>query len=108
MRARQLRNPAQPRNYVLFLNGDFQLVSSYEEYYHEWFAHVPIATNGGVPRRVLVMGAGDAVLIRAARALAQLVALTFRGFRSDHLLLRASALTLCFSRSMRVRSTIRA
>ena len=59
-----VENPAQPRNYVLFLNGDFQLVSSYEEYYHEWFAHVPIATNGGVPRRVLVMGAGDAVLIR--------------------------------------------
>jgi spermidine synthase len=57
-------NPGQPRNYVLFLNGDFQLVSSYEEYYHEFFAHVPIATNGEAPHRVLVMGAGDGLLIR--------------------------------------------
>ncbi len=59
-----LANPEQPRNYALFLNGDFQLVSSYEEYYHEWFAHVPIMTNGATPRRVLVMGAGDGALIR--------------------------------------------
>jgi spermidine synthase len=59
-----VENPAQPRNYVLFLNGDLQVVSSYEEYYHEFFAHVPIANNGAVPRRVLVMGAGDGLLIR--------------------------------------------
>ena len=59
-----IENPDQPKKYVLFLNGDFQLVSSYEEYYHEWFAHVPIATNGAIPNRVLVMGAGDAALIR--------------------------------------------
>jgi len=57
-------NPAQPRNYVLFLNGDLQVVSSYEEYYHEFFTHVPIANNGAAPRRVLVMGAGDGLLIR--------------------------------------------
>jgi spermidine synthase len=59
-----IENPAQPRNYVLFLNGDFQLASSYEEYYHEFFAHVPIVTNGAAPSRVLVMGAGDGLLIR--------------------------------------------
>jgi spermidine synthase len=59
-----VENPLQPRNYVLFLNGDYQLVSSYEEYYHEFFAHVPIITNGATPRRVLVMGAGDGLLIR--------------------------------------------
>ena len=57
-------NPSQPKNYALFLNGDFQLVSSYEEFFHEYFAHVPIITNGAVPRRVLVMGAGDGQLIR--------------------------------------------
>ena len=57
-------NPAQPRNYVLFLNGDYQLASSYEEFYHEYFAHVPIITNGEVPKKVLVMGAGDGLLIR--------------------------------------------
>jgi spermidine synthase len=59
-----VENPLQPRDYVLFLNGDFQLTSSYEEYYHEFFAHVPIITNGVTPRRVLVMGAGDGLLIR--------------------------------------------
>jgi spermidine synthase len=59
-----IENPMQPRNYVLFLNGDYQLASSYEEYYHEFFAHVPIITNGVTPRRVLVMGAGDGLLIR--------------------------------------------
>ena len=51
-------------NQVLFLNGDFQLVSNYEEIYHEFFAHVPIITNAATPRRVLVMGAGDGLLIR--------------------------------------------
>jgi spermidine synthase len=59
-----VENPLQPRDYVLFLNGDYQLASSYEEYYHEFFAHVPIITNGATPRRVLVMGAGDGLLIR--------------------------------------------
>jgi len=57
-------NPAQPRNYTLFLNGDFQVTSNYEEYYHEFFAHVPIVTHGAIPRRVLVMGAGDGLLVR--------------------------------------------
>ncbi len=59
-----IENPVQPRNYTLFLNGDFQLASNYEEYYHEFFAHVPIITNGAAPRRVLVMGGGDGLLIR--------------------------------------------
>jgi len=48
----------------LFLNGDFQVSSSHEESYHEWFAHVPIILNGRAPPRVLVMGAGDGLLIR--------------------------------------------
>lgn len=59
-----VENPAQPKNYLLFLNGDFQFTSSYEEFYHEYFAHVPIATNGATPRNVLVLGAGDGLLIR--------------------------------------------
>ena len=57
-------NPQQPKNYSLFLNGDFQLASNYEEYYHEFFAHIPIMTNGAVPRHVLVMGGGDGLLLR--------------------------------------------
>jgi spermidine synthase len=56
--------PEFPRGSFLFLNGDFQLSSSHEESYHEWFAHVPIILNGEVPERVLVMGAGDGLLMR--------------------------------------------
>jgi len=56
--------PATPANRILYLNGDFQLGSSYEELYHEWFAHIPIMLSGAVPRDVLVLGAGDGMLIR--------------------------------------------
>jgi spermidine synthase len=56
--------PATPTNRILYLNGDFQLGSSYEELYHEWFAHIPIMLRGAVPRDVLVLGAGDGMLIR--------------------------------------------
>ena len=56
--------PTMPANRILYLNGDFQLGSSYEELYHEWFAHIPIMLRGAVPRDVLVLGAGDGMLIR--------------------------------------------
>ena len=58
------RYPASQKNRFLFLNGDFQLSSSHEELYHEWFAQIPIILRGEVPERVLVMGAGDGLLIR--------------------------------------------
>ena len=57
-------NPSLPKNRYLFLNGDFQINSDYEEIYHEWFAHVPIILSGTVPERVLVMGGGDGLLLR--------------------------------------------
>lgn len=56
--------PTTPTNRILYLNGDFQLGSSYEELYHEWFAHIPIMLRGAVPRDILVLGAGDGMLIR--------------------------------------------
>ena len=59
-----VENPLQPRNYFLFLNGDLQVNSNYEELYHEYFAHVGVIANGAVPERVLVLGAGDGLLIR--------------------------------------------
>ena len=55
---------SMPDNYFLFLNGDFQFASNYEELYHEWFAHVPIIINGKVPKRVLVLGGGDGLIHR--------------------------------------------
>ncbi len=59
-----IEDPSQPENYYLFLNGDVQVASNYEEFYHEFFAHVPLIVHGKVPERVLVMGAGDGLLIR--------------------------------------------
>ncbi|MCI5065041.1 hypothetical protein MRY87_04885 [bacterium] len=58
------RNPNWPHNRLLFLNGDWQFHSNHEEVYHEWFAHVPISKRGKVPKRVLVLGGGDGMLIR--------------------------------------------
>ena len=49
--------------HVMRFNAE-QVGSSYEELYHEWFAHLPIMLRGAVPRDVLVLGAGDGMLIR--------------------------------------------
>ena len=61
---KHIEDPSQPRDQFLFLNGDFQVGSNYEEVYHEFFAHVPVLLHGTVPDRVLVMGGGDGLLIR--------------------------------------------
>jgi len=53
-----------PHHTTLYLNGDFQFTSDLEEIYHEWFAHVPIMLASSTPERVLVLGAGDGLLIR--------------------------------------------
>ncbi len=72
-----IEKPYQPTNRYLFLNGDFQLASNYEELYHEWFTHIPIIVNGKVPERVLVLGGGDGIIHREL--------LKYRGVKSiDH------------------------
>jgi len=57
-------DPDYPRDYYLFLNGDYQFCSDVEEIYHEYFAHIPIILNGRVPKKVLVLGGGDGLLNR--------------------------------------------
>jgi spermidine synthase len=52
-----------PNDYVLYLNGNYQFASSFEEIYHEYFIHVPIIANQ-VPKKVLVLGGGDGLLVR--------------------------------------------
>ncbi len=52
-----------PNGYVLYLNGNYQFASSFEEIYHEYFVHVPIIANK-VPKKVLVLGGGDGLLVR--------------------------------------------
>lgn len=49
---------------VLFLNNDFQFAVSFERIYHEAFAHIPVAVSGQVPEKVLILGAGDGLLLR--------------------------------------------
>ena len=56
-------DPGYPNDHVLYLNGDYQFYSANEEVYHEYFAHLPIIANK-VPRKVLVLGAGDGLLTR--------------------------------------------
>lgn len=51
-------------NRGLYINGAFQLWSNFEELYHEYFAHVPLILNKQLPRDVLVLGAGDGMLVR--------------------------------------------
>lgn len=51
-------------HYALFINGSFQFYGLTEALYHEYFAHVPVILNGKVPKKVLVLGAGDGLLIR--------------------------------------------
>ncbi len=46
------------------MNGDYQVDSDHEEVYHEFFAHVPVILGRAVPRRVLVLGGGDGILVR--------------------------------------------
>ena len=49
---------------MLFLNGDWQLATYTEQIYHEYFAHVPIGVSKDVPRKILVLGGGDGMLVR--------------------------------------------
>ncbi len=57
-------DPHFPRKSALFLNGDYQFWLDFEEIYHEYFAHVPVILNGAVPVDILVLGAGDGLLVR--------------------------------------------
>jgi len=55
--------PDFPKDTWLFLNNKFQFVSNTEEFYHEYFVHVPIQWTKP-PEEVLVLGAGDGLVVR--------------------------------------------
>ena len=57
------REPDFPRDRWLFLNNKFQFMTNTEEFYHEYFVHVPIQWTK-VPENVLVLGAGDGLVVR--------------------------------------------
>jgi spermidine synthase len=52
-----------PKDTYLFLNNKFQLATNTEEFYHEFFVHVPIQW-AQPPKEVLVLGAGDGIVLR--------------------------------------------
>lgn len=49
---------------ILTLDTNFQFNSSTEFFYHQAFAHVPILLNKLVPKKVLLLGGGDGLLLR--------------------------------------------
>lgn len=49
---------------ILTLDTNFQFNTATEFLYHQAFAHVSIAMNKKVPRRVLLLGGGDGLLLR--------------------------------------------
>jgi spermidine synthase len=52
-----------PSGFQLFLNGNLQFSSSDEYRYHEALVHPAMSTSGS-PRRVLILGGGDALALR--------------------------------------------
>ncbi|MGE4553347.1 MAG: spermidine synthase [Desulfovibrionaceae bacterium] len=55
--------PDFPRGLWLYMDHQYQLNADFEEFYHEFFAHVPVQL-AAPPRRVLLLGAGDGLLLR--------------------------------------------
>ncbi len=52
------------KEFILSLDTNFQFSSRTERSYHEAFAHVPMLVMGEVPKKILVLGAGDGMLVR--------------------------------------------
>ncbi len=66
---RAFQNPIRrasgtPHGWRLYLNGEFQIDTSYEAIYHEYLVHVPVIVSGSPPEEVLVIGAGDGLILR--------------------------------------------
>lgn len=58
-----VQEPDFPAGYYLFLNKAYQFYSDIEEFWHEFFAHVPIQWTQP-PRQVLILGGGDGILAK--------------------------------------------
>jgi spermidine synthase len=53
-----------PGSTILTLDTKFQFNTTTEFYYHQAFAHTSIAMNKKVPKKVLLLGGGDGLLLR--------------------------------------------
>lgn len=63
-------------DFTFSLDQHFQFNSKNEHYYHQSFAHVPIMFNQKIPKEVLVLGAGDGLLIRELNRYSEIVSIT--------------------------------
>ena len=61
--------------FVLMINTNFQFSTSNERIYHEAFAHIPVLITNKQPRNVLVLGAGDGLLLRELKKYKSIVSL---------------------------------
>ena len=52
------------REFILMLDTNFQLSTRNEKSYHEAFAHIPILAMNEIPKKILILGAGDGLLAR--------------------------------------------
>lgn len=52
------------KEFVMMLDTNFQFSSKTEKYYHESFAHIPMLLMNKIPKKVLILGAGDGLLAR--------------------------------------------
>ena len=59
-----VENGVEKEATILTLDTNFQFNTATEYLYHQSFAHVSIAINKTVPKKVLVLGGGDGLLIR--------------------------------------------
>jgi len=64
MSDKKRREADYPNDLWLFLDREYQVFSGLDEYYHEWFVHAPIEAGKRLPRRVLVIGGGDGLVLR--------------------------------------------
>lgn len=55
----------KPQDLTMFIDTNFQFSEKTESYYHQGFAHIPILLNNNiVPKKILILGAGDGLLLR--------------------------------------------
>lgn len=57
-------DPFDKSEKVMAIDMNFQFSSQNEQYYHEAFVHIPLSMIQVNPKRVLVLGGGDGLLIR--------------------------------------------
>jgi spermidine synthase len=58
------KNGTKENATILTLDTNFQFNTATEFYYHQAFAHVSIAMNKVVPKKILLLGGGDGLLLR--------------------------------------------